>query len=232
MKIRILASIALVLAILAAAGLWVITSLLPQPRPEGPVEKAVAGGSAEELRRELAVHPADVEDSHGFTALDWAARTGRIDAIRELIRAGADLNGRDHGPNGWTPLLHAVHKGELGSVRALIAAGADVNRQNPRGITPLMLASSQGEAEVVDELLAAGADPRARQVGGETALTYAMTDGNGRVIRALLRKAPDLRLNDSWEGDLARLLARIRGQSDVLAQLDRPRGTENKGAPR
>ena len=224
MKIRILASIALVLAILAAAGLWVITSLLPRPRPEGPVEKAVAGGSAEELRRELAVHPADVEDSHGFTALDWAARTGRIDAIRELIRAGADLNGRDHGPNGWTPLLHAVHKGELGSVRALIEAGADVNRQNPRGITPLMLASSQGEAEVVDELLAADADPRARQVGGETALTYAMTDGNGRVIRALLRKAPDLRLNDSWEGDLARLLARIRGQSDVLARLRPPAG--------
>jgi hypothetical protein len=223
MKIRALASIALALAILAAAGLWTLTSLLPRPRPEGPVERAVAGGSAEELRRALEVHPVDLEDSHGFTALDWAARTGRVDAIRELIRAGADPDGRDHGPNNWTPLLHAIHKGELGSVRALIAAGADVNGANPRGITPLMLACSQGEAEIVDELLAAGADPYLRQRGNETALTYAMTDGNEKVIKALLRKAPDLRLTASWKGHLAWLLARVRGQSDILAQLDHPR---------
>jgi ankyrin repeat protein len=222
-KIRILASIALALAILTAVGLWTLASLLPRPRPEGPVEVAVASGSVGALRRELAVHPADIEDSHGFTALDWAARTGRTDAIRTLIQAGANPEGRDHGPNGWTPLLHAVHKGQLGSVRALIAAGADVNGANPRGITPLMLACSQGEEEIVDELLADGADPYLRQRGNETALTYAMTDGNEKVIRALLRKAPDLRLTASWKGHLARLLARVRGQSDILAQLDHPR---------
>ncbi|MEA2195809.1 MAG: uncharacterized protein QOG42_2523 [Solirubrobacteraceae bacterium] len=223
MKIRTLASIALALAILAAAGLWTLTSFLPRPRPEGPVERAVAGGSAEELRRALEIHPVDLEDSHGFTALDWAARTGRTEALRALIRAGANPEGRDHGPNGWTPLLHAIHKGELGSVRALVAAGADVNGANRRGITPLMLACSQGEEEIVDELLADGADPYLRQRGNETALTYAMTDGNEKVIKALLRKAPDLRLTASWHGHLARLLARVRGQSDILAQLDHPR---------
>lgn len=223
MKIRILAWTALALAILAAAGLWALTSLLPRARPQGALEVAVAGGSTEELRRELAVHPVDAEDAHGFTALDWAARTGRTEAICELIRAGADPDGRDHGPNGWTPLEHAVHKGQLGAVRALLAAGARVDAgSSGNGITPLMLASSQGEAEIVDALLAAGADPHHEQEGRETALTYAMTDGNERVIRALLRKAPDLRLIDSWEGDLARLLARVRGQSDILARLDHP----------
>jgi hypothetical protein len=30
-------------------------------------------------------------------------------------------------------------------------------------------------------------------------------------------------LTDSWEGDVARLLARVWGQSDILARLDRPR---------
>jgi hypothetical protein len=229
-KIRTLASIALALAILAAAGLWTLTSLLPRPRPEGPVERAVAGGSAEELRRALEIHPVDLEDSHGFTALDWAARTGRTEAIRVLIRAGANPNGQDHGPNGWTPLEHAVHKGQLEAVRALLAAGAHVDAgSSRRGITPLMLAASQGEPEIVDELLAAGADPHAKQEGRETALTYAMTAGNERVIRALLRKAPDLRLAASWKGGVVRILARLRGQSDILARLDHP---DAKGAAR
>ncbi len=82
-----------------------------------------------------------------------------------------------------------------------------------------MLACAQGEPEIVDTLLAAGADPHATQRGRETALTYAMTAGDRRVIESLLRKAPDLRLTDSWEGGVARVLARLRGQSDILARL-------------
>jgi hypothetical protein len=214
---------ALALAMMAVTGIWALKVLRPRPQPEGAVEQAVAGGSVDELRRALAAHPADAEDAHGFTPLDWAARTGRTDAIRELIRAGADPDGQDHGPNGWTPLEHAVHKGELGAIRALLAAGARVDAPSSgKGLTPLMLAAAQGEPAIVDTLLAAGADPHAVQAGGESALTYAMTTGNRRVILALLRKAPDLRLADSWEGHLARLLAHVRGQGDLLALLDRP----------
>lgn len=225
MKIRILASIALTLAVLAAAALWTLGTLLPRIRPKTPLEKAAVSGSPEELRREVRVMGgANAMDGHGFTPLDWAARTGQTDVIRELVREGADPDLRDDGPNGWTPLHHAVHKGQLGAVLALLAAGARVDAAATRssGITPLMLACAQGEPEIVDVLLAAGADPHAVQRGRETALTYAMTTGNRRVIEALLQKAPDLRLTDSWEGDLARILARVRGQSDLLARLDRP----------
>lgn len=225
MKIRILASIALTLAVLAAAALWTLSILLPRMRPRPPLERATVAASPEELRREVRVMGgANAMDARGFTPLDWAARTGRTDVIRELVREGADPDLRDQGPNGWTPLHHAVHKGQLEAVHALIAAGAHVDAAATRsnGITPLMLACAQGEPEIVDTLLAAGADPRARQRGEETALTYAMTTGNRRVTEALLRKAPDLRLTDSWEGGLARILARMRGQSDILARLDHP----------
>ncbi|HEX4963323.1 MAG TPA: ankyrin repeat domain-containing protein [Thermoanaerobaculia bacterium] len=218
--IRVLAFFALGFAMLAFVGLWILRSL-PRPHPRAPLEVAAVNGSREELRRELAVRPG-AWGSEGLGALIWASRTGRADSIAELVHAGVDPNQQDSGPNNWTPLLHAVHKGQLGALHALIAAGADPNKPNPKGITPLMLACSQGEAEIVDALLAAGADPYARQKGDETALTYAMTQGNGRVIRTLLRKAPNLRLTDSWEGHLARLLARFRGQRDVLRLLNQP----------
>ncbi len=225
MKIRILASIALALAVLAAAVLWTLTTVLPRVRPRTPLEKAAVSGSLEELRREVRIMGGvNATDGHGFTPLDWAARTGRVDMIRDLVREGADPDLRDDGPNGWAPLHHAVHKGQLAGVLALLAAGAQVDAAATRssGITPLMLACAQGEPEIVDVLLAAGADPHVKQRGEETALTYAMTTGNRRVIEALLQKAPDLRLTDSWEGGLARILARVRGQSDILARLDRP----------
>ena len=232
MKIQTLATpaaIALVAATLAAAGLWTVTSLLPRTHPEGPVEQAVASGSPDELRRALALHPVDAEDSHGFTVLDGAARAGRTEAIRQLVRAGADPDGRDHGPNGWVPLEHAVHKGQLGSVHALLAAGADPDGRSDNGLTPLMLAAAQSEPEIVEALLAAGADPRLAQENGQTALTCAVTSGDERVIRALLRRAPELRLERSWRGRVARLLAHLRGQSRLLAELQHPRVASGGG---
>lgn len=223
MKMQTLAWLALAAVILAAAGLWTVTSLLPRHRSEGAVEKAMASGSPDELRRALALHPVDAADAYGFTALDGAARGGYTAAIRELVRAGADPDGRDHGPNGWVPLEHAVHKRQLGSVRALLAAGADPDGRSDRGLTPLMLAAAQSEGEIVDALLAAGADPRLAQANGQTALTCAVTSGDERVIRVLLLRAPDLRLERTWRGRVARLLARLRGQSRLLAELQHPR---------
>jgi ankyrin repeat protein len=218
-KIRVVASIALGLALLAVAGLSVLRWLLPRPHPVTPLAVAAASGSAAELERELALHPADVEGGDGLTPLMWAARTGRADAIGELVRAGADPDLRDSALNGWTPLLHAVHKDQPGAVRALLAAGADPGRPAPNGLTPLMLASAQGEGEIVEALLAAGADPRAKQPGGETALTHAAVAADARCVKALLAKAPDLRLGDTWEDWLAPKVARLRGRSEVAALL-------------
>lgn len=219
MRYRILGSIALGLLVLAAAGVWVLQRVMPRARPETSLAAAAANGTSEELRRELKLHAPDDPDDHGFTALVWAARSGQAEAIGELARAGADPDRQDGGPNGWTPLLHAVHKNQRGSVRALIAAGADVDRPAPNGITPLMLAASQAEEEIVEELLASGADPHARQPGGETVLTHAVIGGDARIVRALLNRAPDLRMGDTWEDRAARLFARARGRSEVLAAI-------------
>jgi len=224
LRYRILGSIALGLVLLAVAGFWALGVMIPKARPEAPLAAEVANGSPEELRRELNLHAPDEPDRHGLTALVWAARLGKAQAIRELVRAGADPDRLDSGPNGWTPLLHAVHKNQLEAVRALIAAGADVDRPAPNGQTPLSLAAAQGEAEIVEELLAAGADPRSQGPRGWTVLQRAVGSGNPRVVDVLLREAPDLRLGHGPRDWAVRSIARLEGNSDVLARLDRGEG--------
>jgi ankyrin repeat protein len=223
-KIRILASIALALAVLVAAAFWTLTTLLPRARPESPLEKVAAFGSPEELRRELRLRGGvNAMDAHGFTALDWAARTGQTESIRELVREGADPDLRDQGPNGWTPLHHAVHKGQLGAVRALIAAGAHPNGRSDNGLTPLMLASAQGEPEIVEELLDAGAEPRLHGPIRWTALEQAVANGHPKVVDVLLRKDPGLRLGNGPRAWVIRALARVQGHADVLDRIDHGR---------
>jgi hypothetical protein len=194
LKIRILVLAALVLVVLGTAGLWMLSSL-PRART----------GS----------------NPRGFTALDQAARAGRTDTIRELARAGADVELRDSGPNGWTPLLHAVHKGQLGSVRALIAAGADPDGRGDNGLTPLMLAAAQGEPEIVAELLKAGANPRLRGPVRWTALEQAVANAHPKVVDVLLRKDPGLRLGHGPRGWAIRVMAWVQGHPEAFDRIDR-----------
>jgi ankyrin repeat protein len=226
-RIRILVWSALGLAVLAVGGLWTLSLLpkiLPKGKPETPLAVA-AVGSPEELRREL--RPGvnvNGKDPHGFVALDWAARTGQTEAIAELVKAGADPDFQDSGPNGWTPLLHAVHKNQLASVRALLAAGADPNARGENGLTPLMLAAAQGEPEIVAELLAAGANPRLHGPLRWTALEQGVANGHPKVVDALLRKDPGLSLGHGPRAWGIRTLARLTGHSQVLEIVDRREG--------
>jgi len=219
--VPVLASVLLVFVVLAVLGFWTVTTLLPRARPESVLEKVAVSGSVEELRREVRLRrEVNAKDARGFTALDWAARAGRADAIAELVRAGADPELRDSGPNGWTPLLHAVHKNQLGSVRALIAAGADVNGRGDNGLTPLMLAAAQGEPEIVEELLQAGANPRLHGPLRWTALERAVANGHPEVVDALLRKDPELRLGDGPRGYAIRALAWVQGHTETIERAD------------
>ncbi|HEY7215571.1 MAG TPA: ankyrin repeat domain-containing protein [Thermoanaerobaculia bacterium] len=208
--VSLLSAVVLVLVILFVLSL---TTLLPRARPESALAKAAVAGSP------------NAKDPHGFTILDWAARTGRADAIAELVRAGADPDLRDSGPNGWTPLHHAVHKDQLGAVRALLAAGADVNGRADNGLTPLMLASAQGETAIVEELLRAGANPRLRLHDPIrwSALEEAVANGHSEVVDALLRKDPELRLGDGPRGFAIRAFAWVQGHTDAIEKADHGR---------
>ena len=65
-----------------------------------------------------------------------AAREGNIEAVKQHLAAGADVNAKDE-VYGGTPLHWAAGEGQKEVVELLLAKGADVNAKNNDGVTPL-----------------------------------------------------------------------------------------------
>jgi ankyrin repeat protein len=85
------------------------------------------------------------------TAICYAAGTANETMIKELIDAGADVNGSLE-PDLKTPLHFAVESGRLNVVRALLAANADPTKEDELGRTASEYADKavpQSEAEEI-----------------------------------------------------------------------------------
>jgi ankyrin repeat protein len=82
--------------------------------------------------------------------LHQAVIDGNIEAVKQHIATGADVNAKDE--NGVTP-LHWTETEEIAEL--LIAKGADVNVKDKRGFTPLHNADNK---EIAELLIANGAD--------------------------------------------------------------------------
>jgi ankyrin repeat protein len=66
-----------------------------------------------------------------------AAMLGRVDIVKALIDAGADIQKK--GQFGYTALHAAAQNGHLDVVQALVKYGASVNCKNDDGDIPLIL---------------------------------------------------------------------------------------------
>src|SRR4051794_15296624 len=80
-----------------------------------------------------AVFAADSNVSDSFYT---AIRAGDRDAVRQLLKSGADVNGRDG--RGATPLHYAAAVGTPEIMQILVAGGADTNARTAFGATPLL----------------------------------------------------------------------------------------------
>ena len=98
-----------------------------------------------------------------------AAREGNIEAVKQHIAAGTDVNAKDDALE-WTPLFMAAGKGHKEIAELLLANGAEVSAKGDGGVTPLHIAPLGSHKEVAELLIAKGADVNAKKDDGETPL--------------------------------------------------------------
>lgn len=130
-----------------------------------------------------------VKDSSGKTALIWAAIKGNLNAVNQLLKAGADPNVSD--ADGDTSLAWAAYKGHENIVKTLLDAGADPNIIGLNNRTPLMQhlhgSDDNGNINIVNLLLRAGSDLTIKDHYGNT--TWSLAEENTEAIRDAVKKA-------------------------------------------
>ena len=116
-------------------------------------------------------------------ALSDDAANGNIEAVKQHLTAGTDVDGKDD--LGRTPLYRAAYNGHMGIAELLISRGAELSVRDENGWTPLHGAAYRGHNEIVAALIAKKAEVNAKDVDGDTPLDWAK---NKPEIAALLRK--------------------------------------------
>jgi ankyrin repeat protein len=176
-------------------------------------------------RREEEVGPV-VFASGEFTPLLLAARDGRLNSVKVLVEAGADINAI--AADGKNALGVALFNGSYAIADYLVDAGIDVNQADAERFTPLFWAVDRRNMEtapnfpwivtddplpLIEKMLAKGADPnwivnntpRARMRGGSprivfaTALMRAAFSADLQLVNLLLENGadPDIKSSDN-----------------------------------
>jgi uncharacterized protein len=150
-------------------------------------------------------------------ALVDAARNGNLEAVRSLLKGGADPN--QAATDGSTAVHWAVHDDNVAMLNALLDAGAKPDAVTRYRIAPLTLAAQNGNAALVERLLTAGANPDTSSEEGQTALMTAARNGSVAAVRALLKRGAQVELAESFRGQTALMFAAGEGNTDAAKLL-------------
>jgi len=115
-----------------------------------------------------------------------AAEVGDITTVQRLLKAGANLNGRD--AQGRTPIMAATHGNQVETVRTLLEAGADINLQDNRKDNPFLYAGAEGLLEILRLAIESKADTHLTNRFGGTALIPAAERGHVEIVKELLTR--------------------------------------------
>jgi ankyrin repeat protein len=114
---------------------------------------------------------------------------GNLREVRELIKAGADVNTIDP-INLDTPLMAAGSNIEV--IKELIKNGANLEAENRDRKTVLSLACEHGDVPTIRILIGLGADINATSKDAMTILMTASMQGNIEVVRELIKAGADV----------------------------------------
>ncbi|MCU1385142.1 MAG: hypothetical protein JWL71_3839, partial [Acidobacteria bacterium] len=154
----------------------------------------------------------------GAAAFVDAAMNGNRDAVRSLLKDGADVNTTQ--ADGMTALHWAAQKGDVELAKMLLYASANLQATTRiGGYTPLLIASKNGDAPMIDTLATAGADANATTINGTTPLMLAAAAGKPAAVKALLAHGANVNAREAVKGESALTFAAAFGRADVIRVL-------------
>ncbi len=131
----------------------------------------------------------DLPDNDGWSPLHIAAYDDRVDYVRSMLDAGADIE--LPGPNGRLLEL-AARFGTLEMVNLLLARGAQPNTLDEEGWAPLHYAAHDGNVELVKAMLDVGADPNVSSDSSPPPVWWAASEGHAEVVQLLWERGADV----------------------------------------
>lgn len=118
-------------------------------------------------------------DENGNSPLVLASYYGQHAAIKQLVKAGANVN---YQSSQGTALCGVSYKGDTIAAQILLENGADVNSVDQNGTSPILYATLLSHNQLAKILLNFGADPTKPDNEGLTAKKCAITLENSELI--------------------------------------------------
>ncbi len=156
-----------------------------------------------------------------------AAAQGNIEAIKQHVSAGTDLNAKEPA-GGSTPLMVAAIFDQAEAAGLLVEKGANVNARNNERNTALHIAAFFGHTETVKLLLEKSAEVNAKNIRVETPLDTVAApwspelEGIYRYIGGLLQIELDLEKIKAARPQIAAILRRSGGKTGHKPEPVRP----------
>jgi hypothetical protein len=148
-----------------------------------------------------------------------AVREGRVEALRPLVKAGANPNAMDPQSKLRETVIFAAAASERVEVlTALIELGAGLNVTDAQGNSPLHDAALRGRTSAAVALVERGADPDAENDYGIRPLHNAAINGHSLTIRALVAVGASVNA-PSLSGATPLRWAATRGQVETVRVL-------------
>ena len=165
---------------------------------------------------------------------------GKVDAVKALIEAGADVNAKDEA-SGISVLATAimVNRPKIKIIKTLIDAGADPNNGQVLGMSLMNFAVMKGKIDILQALIAGGADINARSKQGATPLMVAVSSRKTEVAKFLIDAGADVNGSDSTGASKKNRkssgttmdMAMLTGDSEMMAMLKKEEVKESDKPP-
>ena len=221
---RVLLPTFLLFALALPATAQVAPSAAERTAYTGLFAAAARGDAAEIARLAAGGSAVDARDGHGRTPLHVAAHAGQHDAMRALVKAGANPNALD--ADRYDTVTIAAVANDVPTLRVALELGGSAKNVTSRyDGTALIAAAHLGHDEVVRTLLRAGAPLDHVNNLGWTALIESIVLGDGGArhtasLQALVDAGANVNLADR-SGTTPLALARARGYASMVVILEK-----------